>query len=199
MKWTPQTPQIVASATICALQIFFRCGYRILAKCDMINSPNRSWGADDSWMAFAFIPLICRSLCMIKVFGLIQSPSIEDHVLAQKLVLPGRIFYALFLWCMKLCLLRFYKRLETGSNKVHYSIHVLRVFIVVTFVAIVIATFLECRPLSMFWEEEYVGLPCRDGLKNLITMASLNIATDLALILFPIPMLWKMTSLDFHA
>ncbi|WEW54905.1 hypothetical protein PRK78_000332 [Emydomyces testavorans] len=29
-------------------------------------------------------------------------------------------------------------------------------------------------------------------------MASLNIATDLALILFPIPMLWKMTTLNFQ-
>ncbi|EEH40001.2 hypothetical protein PAAG_02190 [Paracoccidioides lutzii Pb01] len=30
-------------------------------------------------------------------------------------------------------------------------------------------------------------------------MGALNIATDLALILFPIPMLWRMTSLDFQA
>ncbi|EQL34367.1 hypothetical protein RJZ57_000661 [Blastomyces gilchristii] len=30
-------------------------------------------------------------------------------------------------------------------------------------------------------------------------MGSLNIVTDLALILFPIPMLWRMTSLDFQA
>ncbi|ODH28421.1 hypothetical protein ACO22_03939 [Paracoccidioides brasiliensis] len=165
----------------------------------MIKSPTRSWGPDDSWMAFAFLPLMCRCVSMIRVFTLRLSPSIDDQVLAQKLILCGRVFYALYLWCMKLCLLRFYKRLETGSNKVHYSLQVLRVFIVVTFLATLAATVLECKPLYIFWDHDYLRHPCRKGMSNLLTMGALNIATDLALILFPIPMLWRMTSLDFQA
>ncbi|KAG5301562.1 hypothetical protein I7I48_01618 [Histoplasma ohiense] len=100
---------------------------------------------------------------------------------------------------MKLCLLRFYKRLETGSNKVHYSLQFLRAFIVSTFFATLVATLFECQPLYMFWSHEHLHHPCRKGMANLLTMGTLNIATDLALILFPIPMLWRMTSLDFQA
>ncbi|PGH09222.1 hypothetical protein AJ79_05751 [Helicocarpus griseus UAMH5409] len=50
-----------------------------------------------------------------------------------------------------------------------------------------------------FWSHGYLHHPCRKGMSNLLTMAALNIATDLALILFPIPMLWRMRSLDFQA
>ncbi|PGH37085.1 hypothetical protein GX50_00068 [[Emmonsia] crescens] len=199
MRWTSEATQIVVSAALCSLQILFRCCYRLLAKCDMIKSSNRSWGSDDSWMAFALLPLICRSVAMIKVFSLRLSPSIEDQVLSQKLILVGRVFYALFLWSMKLCLLRFYKRLETGSNKVHYSLQILRAFIVASFFATLLATLFECQPLYIFWGHEYLHHPCRKGMSNLLTMGTLNIATDLALILFPIPMLWRMTSLDFQA
>ncbi|KLJ09353.1 hypothetical protein EMPG_15216 [Blastomyces silverae] len=199
MRWTPEATQIVICAALGALQILFRCGYRLLVKCGVIKSSNRSWGPDDSWMAFALLPLICRTVSMIKVFGLRLSPSIDDQVVSQKLILVGRVFYALFLWCMKLCLLRFYKRLETGSSKVHYSLQFLRAFIVVTFFATLLATLLECQPLYMFWNPKYSHHPCRKGMSNLLTMGSLNIVTDLALILFPIPMLWRMTSLDFQA
>ncbi|EER42280.1 conserved hypothetical protein [Histoplasma capsulatum H143] len=110
----------------------------------MIKSSNRSWGPDDSWMAFALFPLICRTVAMIRVFDLRLSPSRDDQALSQKLLLVGRVFYALFLWSMKLCLLRFYKRLETGSNKVHYSLQFLRAFIVSTFFATLVATLFEC-------------------------------------------------------
>ncbi|EEQ84195.2 uncharacterized protein BDCG_01000 [Blastomyces dermatitidis ER-3] len=199
MRWTSEATQIVICAALSSLQILFRCGYRLLVKCGVIKSSNRSWGPDDSWMTFALLPLICRTVAMIRVFGLRLSPSIDDQVLSQKLILVGRVFYALFLWCMKLCLLRFYKRLETGSNKVHYSLQFLRAFIVVTFFATLLATLLECQPLFMFWNPKYSHHPCRKGMSNLLTMGSLNIVTDLALILFPIPMLWRMTSLDFQA
>ncbi|EDN09554.1 predicted protein [Histoplasma mississippiense (nom. inval.)] len=112
----------------------------------MIKSSNRSWGPDDSWMAFALFPLICRTVAMIRVFGLRLSPSRDDQALSQKLLLVGRVFYAL-----------------------------------------------------LFWSHEHLHHPCRKGMADLLTMGTLNIATDLALILFPIPMLWRMTSLDFQA
>lgn len=51
---------------------------------------------------------------------------------------------------MKLCLLQFYTRLETGSIRVHRAIQGLRLFLIFTFLFIVLATLLECRPLSMY-------------------------------------------------
>ncbi|PGH07120.1 hypothetical protein GX51_01907 [Blastomyces parvus] len=169
MRWTSEATQIVVCAALGSFQILFRCGYRLLVMGGVIKSSNRSWGPDDSWMAFALLPLICRSVSMIKVFGLKLSPSIDDQ------------------------------RLETGSNKVHYALQFLRAFIVATFFATLLATLLECKPMYMFWSHEYSHHPCRKGMSNLLTMGSLNIVTDIALILFPIPMLWRMTSLDFQA
>ncbi|KAM5443853.1 hypothetical protein MferCBS31731_001099 [Microsporum ferrugineum] len=104
----------------------------------------------------------------------------------------------MFLWCMKLCLLQFYIRLETGSNRVHRAIQMLRAFLFLTFIIIILATLLECRPIYVAWRPEYVHHPCRKGTVNLLSMASLNIITDVALILFPIPLLWRMSSLKFQ-
>ncbi|PGH11021.1 hypothetical protein AJ80_07297 [Polytolypa hystricis UAMH7299] len=58
---------------------------------------------------------------------------------------------------------------------------------------------IECRPLHLFWDPAAHDHPCRKGKANLLSMATLNIATDVALILFPIPMLWRMRTLDFPA
>ncbi|KAK2861369.1 hypothetical protein FQN49_004282 [Arthroderma sp. PD_2] len=48
------------------------------------------------------------------------------------------------------------------------------------------------------WRPEYAHDSCRKGTVNLLSMASLNIITDIALIVFPIPLLWRMSALKFQ-
>jgi hypothetical protein len=60
-----------------------------------------------------------------------------------------------------------------------------------TFLSIIPATVLECRPLHVFWDAHPPAVyKCRQGLGNLVTVASWNIVTDIVLILFPVPIVW---------
>lgn len=115
----------------------------------------------------------------------------NDEVIAKKLVIPARIFYALFLWCMKLCLLCFYSRLSAGLSSFERATFILRICLAVSFIAILFPTLLECRPMSLYWNNLPEGNQCREARANLITMGVFNILTDLALIAFPIPIVWK--------
>lgn len=112
-------------------------------------------------------------------------------------------------WCLKLCVASLYFRLTDRSTHMQRISRILWWFIVLTFVAVLLSTLLECRPLSRSWEydpshqsQSFVALnnssaylwpvSCQKGLSNLLTMAICNIVTDVALILLPIPVLWRM-------
>ncbi|OAL70557.1 hypothetical protein A7D00_4885 [Trichophyton violaceum] len=199
MVWASEETQIVVAAAICTLQVLIRSFVRIGGTMKWFPTlQQQTWHADDSWMAASLFPLLLRTFCMCWNFSLEKPLSQEDEELFQKLVMTARLTYAMFLWCMKLCLLQFYTRLETGSIRVHRAIQLLRAFIFLTLIIIVLATLLECRPIYVAWRPEYSHHLCRKGTVNLLCMASLNIITDLALILFPIPLLWRMSALKFQ-
>ncbi|KAG9251037.1 uncharacterized protein F5Z01DRAFT_677286 [Emericellopsis atlantica] len=218
----------IFSTCLCATLILFRCVYRAVSRCHIHKTCHRHWRNDDTIMAFALLPLIGRSATILSAFvlnppqstapvsveeanavGLTVAQLNADRELARKLLIPGRICYALFLWCLKLCLLAFYSRfintLDWGKRAATISWW----FIVVTFVGVVIATVSECRPLHLFvhprswghqkltnvfnsaWDLAPPGkLPtCAKAMANLLTMAITNILTDLVLIALPFPML----------
>ena len=63
----------------------------------------------------------------------------------------------------------------------------IRVFIFVTFVAVVIATLAECQPITHYWQVvPDPGPHCRQGYLQLITMGTADIITDILLIIFPL-------------
>ncbi|KAE9971310.1 hypothetical protein EG328_005728 [Venturia inaequalis] len=145
-------------------------------------------------MAVALIPLVGRAVSII-LYNVLSGPnaSPEATIVAQKLLLPARLCYALFQWCLKLCLADFYFRLTDRSTYMPQTSQFLWWFIVSTFAAVLVTTLLECRPLSKAWEyDPKHTIVCQRGLINLLVMASLNVITDIALILLPIPVLWKL-------
>lgn len=95
MQWNSEIAQIAIAAVLCAFQIVFRCVYRILGSSKAFPAIQQRWHADDSWMAFALVPLIARTICMTLIFSLDKPVSTKDQILEQKLVIPGRLTYAL--------------------------------------------------------------------------------------------------------
>lgn len=68
----------------------------------------------------------------------------------------------------------------------------LHIFLAVTFVATIIADLGACQPFSHYWQvTPDPGPQCRQGSAYLLTMGILNISTNMALILFPMPMILK--------
>ncbi|KAK2008999.1 hypothetical protein LZ32DRAFT_661608 [Colletotrichum eremochloae] len=199
----------IVTASICAALIFIRCGYRLFWRCRVHASCHRTWHADDAYMAFALVPLISRTTCISLSFILnptqTYGPALEKdaaardltveklaeyYVISKKLLIPARIFYALFLWSLKLCLLNFYSRFVDVFHWGKVATTILWWFIVITFLAILVPTLVECRPLYLMWSPDPSGAnTCHRALGNLITMAAFNIITDIALIVFPFPIL----------
>jgi hypothetical protein len=104
------------------------------------------------------------------------------------------------LWSLKLCLLHFYSRFMDAIDWGKTAVRTLRFLIIATFVAVLIATLTECRPLSLNWALRPKGErpACARGIANLMTMAIFNIVTDLALIILPFPIL-RFIRLDRRA
>lgn len=104
----------IASAAICGVLIVCRCLYRLLFTCKLHPTCHRRWRVDDAYMALALVPLVSRTVTIVTSFLLnpehSSSPPTEeeaaarglsvdqlaaDRVVSRKLLIPGRISYAL--------------------------------------------------------------------------------------------------------
>jgi hypothetical protein len=209
----------IIAAALCTALILTRCAYRLFFRCRVHPNCHRQWRIDDAFMAFALLPLVGRTTTIVTSFILDPNQSLApptaaeasaaglsldaftaDRIASRKLIIPARICYALFLWSLKLCLLSFYSRLMDALERGHAIVRALRALIIITFVAVLIATLTECRPLSIMWHlaPKAQRDMCTRGLANLMTMAIFNIVTDLALIVLPFPIL-KFIRLDRRA
>ncbi|KAH7240346.1 uncharacterized protein BKA55DRAFT_519745 [Fusarium redolens] len=200
----------LASTAICVALIVARCLYRLIFRCHIHTTCHRRWRIDDFYMTIAVLPLIGRAVCILLSFTLnpdhTYDPATEaeaqtwgesvqsidgDRELSHKLLIPARIFYAMFLWCLKLGLLAFYSRFIDVFRWGKPVTDALWWFIIATFIAVFITIFAECRPLSLMWALSYddTKVACNRAVGNLILMAVCNIIINIALIILPFPML----------
>lgn len=98
------------------------------------------------------------------------------------------------LWAIKYSVSIFLRTLtaqvwQRSHGRILNYVHIL---LAVTFVATVISELAGCQPFSHYWQVvPDPGPQCRQGYANFLTMAILNIITNLALVVFPIPMIMK--------
>ena len=93
---------------------------------------------------------------------------------------------------LKLTISEFFKRLTINIWRPSHEImlQVIRWFLLVTFIAIVIADLAECQPFTHYWQVvPDPGAKCRQGYAQLLTMGTSNIITDILLVVFPIPII----------
>ncbi|PQE05132.1 integral membrane protein [Rutstroemia sp. NJR-2017a BVV2] len=156
----------------------------------------------EDWLAFAcLIPLFCRMALVhvVLLFGT-NNATIEDfseraiyrREIGSRLVLVSRLFYAATLWMLKLTISEFFKRLTINIwTTSHERVLVfIRWFLLVTFIAVIIADISECQPITHYWQVvPDPGAKCRQGYAQLLVMGSVNVLTDLLLVLFPVPII----------
>ena len=64
-----------------------------------------------------------------------------------------------------------------------FGLRGIRIFLLVTFVAVVVATLSECQPFTHYWQVvPDPGPRCRQGYAHLLTMGVTDIVTDLLLV-----------------
>lgn len=79
-----------------------------------------------------------------------------------------------------------------GSNRTFLMIaYAVMVLLSAFGVAVVIDDLLACRPLSKMWKPLQPGV-CENPFVSLVALSSCNMATDLILILLPMPMIWGL-------
>ncbi|EAT86116.2 hypothetical protein SNOG_06285 [Parastagonospora nodorum SN15] len=159
---------------------------------------------EDKIMAWSIIPLAARMGCVhiVLIYGTnnvdvsqLTDPLIIRHrEIGSQCVLAARIFYAMFIWMAKFTVSEFLKRLTERFWKKGYEwgLRGIRIFLVVTFVIVFIATLAECHPFTHYWQViPDPGPRCRQGYAQLLTMGITDIITDILLVAFPIPIIFR--------
>lgn len=145
-------------------------------------------------MGFVHIVLIYGTNNVATVGVDYTKEEIRRRELGSKLVLAARIFYALFIWMSKWTVSEFLKRItiHLWRSSYEFTLHCIRVFLVATFIAVIIATLAECQPFSHYWQVvPDPGPQCRQNYAQLLTMGTADIITDILLVAFPIPIVLR--------
>ncbi|KAM3425471.1 hypothetical protein BST61_g7417 [Cercospora zeina] len=156
---------------------------------------------EDWIMLAAIVPLFIRMILVhfVLIYGTNNVDTVDYQYSARelylrsigsRLVLPARIFYAGFIWMSKYTVSEFLKRI-TGRiwrKRYEWTLQGIRIFLVLTFGAVVISTVSECTPFDHFWQvDPDPGPQCRQGFVQLLVMGCCDIVTDILLVAFPIP------------
>ncbi|KAJ4354764.1 hypothetical protein N0V95_003537 [Ascochyta clinopodiicola] len=157
---------------------------------------------EDKIMAWSVVPLMVRMSFVhvvliwgtnnVNVSALHDPTKIRHREIGSQMVLAARVFYAMFIWMAKYTVSEFLKRLTERFWKKGYEwgLRVIRIFLIFTFIAVVVATLAECQPFTHYWQVTPTPEPrCRQGYAQLITMGVADIITDILLIAFPIPII----------
>lgn len=97
------------------------------------------------------------------------------------------------IWTAKFTVSEFLKRLVGAYWRKSYEVglQAIRYFLLVTFVAVIIAALSECQPFSHYWQViPDPGPKCRQGFAQLLTMGVCDVITDILLVVYPIPIVW---------
>lgn len=117
-----------------------------------------------------------------------------NSVLGSKIQLAGWSTYSFLLWILKGAMCTFYYRLTKDLEGYRTRILVGFALIIGSFVVVQLNLLLSCHPFYRWWQiYPDPGIYCHPAISpNLVwTYLSFNVATDMYLIMIPMPMLWK--------
>ncbi|KAL2151070.1 hypothetical protein VTH82DRAFT_6168 [Thermothelomyces myriococcoides] len=161
---------------------------------------------EDKIAAAALIPLFLRMALVhpVLVFGTNNTLINEEHpitdteihrrTIGSRLVLAARVIQPAILWLFKAATLAFFDRLVGISGRSRYTLLLrgARVALGVTFFAIFVANLAECRGLRRAWQVvPDPGPQCRQGSAYLATAAAGGAATDVLLVVLPVPVVMR--------
>ncbi|KAI9764914.1 MAG: hypothetical protein M1840_007939 [Geoglossum simile] len=154
---------------------------------------------EDKVMALSILPLMARLALVhvILIYGTnnaittgLGPGQIHKREIGSGLVLLSRIMYAAFLWIEKFTITEFLARLTRQYWKKSFEtgLRITKWTLLATFILVIIGTIAECQPFPHYWQVvPDPGPRCRQGYVQLLTMGVCNVATDLLLVFFPIP------------
>ncbi|GME48506.1 hypothetical protein GTA08_BOTSDO01210 [Neofusicoccum parvum] len=112
--------------------------------------------------------------------------------IGSKFEFMGWFSYPGLIWSMKAMMLFFYGRLtfRLWQQKV---VRVLSFVVFASYISVLFTVLFSCRPFVANWQvRPDPGLQCSFHPQNVAVVSILNIATDVALLSIPIPLLWTL-------
>jgi len=116
---------------------------------------------------------------------------LEELKIGSILSLVARLLVTTFYWLQICLLLLFYSRIiyQVCPRWTAVTIRLSWVMIAVTYVAVVIVTFLECHPFSLYWQISPPPGTCIRAYAQLLTQGIANIVLDGLLLVISFPLL----------
>jgi hypothetical protein len=114
----------------------------------------------------------------------------EAFSLFQKITVSSQLIYCVASTFIKLSLLTFYLRLSSNST-FRICVYILMAICTSFGVANVFSKAFQCHPLSTFWDFGDNGV-CVDVVALYYSILSIHLATEIAIMVLPIPILLKL-------
>ncbi|KAI6354368.1 hypothetical protein MCOR25_008628 [Pyricularia grisea] len=119
---------------------------------------------------------------------------IAEREIGGKLALANRVFYNTYLWLQKLVLLDVYRRLYQNLRFEKIVVTSILVIFFGTYAACQITTFIECKPIQLYWQVVPDPGSCVKAQLQLMVVGVTNIVTDFILLVLPLPIVHQMLS-----
>lgn len=147
-----------------------------------------TYSKDDKWMAIALVPLLLRLVAShisnayltanfnhkLYPYSSMTQVEIYRRTIGSIMVLPSRLMYAGVLWAMKASILYWFERYTGMERPYGTMIKIARVAMIVSYLGVVVSTFVDCRPIQLYWQIWPDPGKCVGAKIQLIVMASLN-------------------------
>ncbi|KAL3421209.1 hypothetical protein PVAG01_07654 [Phlyctema vagabunda] len=117
---------------------------------------------------------------------------IQERQIGSKLALVTRFCYNNYIWLQKSVVMLLVQRVLDGPCWPETTIRIYWILLAVTFTVVQIMTFVECRPFHLYWQVVPDPGICTRARVQVIVLGTLNIFTDILLILLPMPRLLKL-------
>ncbi|KAI1607885.1 hypothetical protein EDD37DRAFT_644300 [Exophiala viscosa] len=119
-----------------------------------------------------------------------DSDDLEKIKVGSILSLIARLMVTTVYWLQSALLLLFYCRIfEVRAQSTTALIRICWVALPTTYIAVVLATFLECHPFSLYWQIDPNPGKCIKAYIQLLTQGIANIVLDLLLLIISCPLI----------
>ena len=116
---------------------------------------------------------------------------INDAINSAKCWWAVEIMFIIAMTLIKLSMLFLYSRIFPGDT-FKKILYLTGAFIIAACVGSEGAILFQCHPVSYFWDKNLPGGHCVSQHEVTYTPAAFNIATDIAVLILPLPILWKL-------
>lgn len=109
----------------------------------------------------------------------------------QKVIFASQWCYEIGVMFPKLSVLALYLRIFS-TRETRMATHILQVIVVLIPIALLSASLAQCQPLAYTWDKSIQGGTCFDIPAYYQAMSPPNVATDLAMLILPLPQVWSL-------